>query len=51
LDGIIGDGFKEKVQFSAVESLDSSKPVLGFKFLNVAGIAAAPYESKKRVKC
>lgn len=48
LDGIIGNGFKDKVQFSAVESLDSSESVLGFKFLNVAGIAAAPYESKKK---
>ncbi|MGK3134773.1 archaeal ATPase [Pantoea trifolii] len=48
LDGIIGDGFKDKVNFSAVESLDSSESVLGFKFLNVAGIAAAPYESKKK---
>lgn len=48
LDGIIGDGFKDKVQFSAVESIDSSKSVLGFKFLNVSGIAAAPYESKKK---
>jgi len=47
LDGIIGDGFNDKVQFSAVESLDSSKSVLGFRFLNVAGIAAAPYEPKK----
>ncbi|HHT1008446.1 TPA: archaeal ATPase [Citrobacter freundii] len=48
LDGIIGDGFNDKVQFSAVESLDSSKSVLGFRFLNVAGIAAAPYEPKKK---
>lgn len=48
LDGIIGNEFKDKVQFSAVESLDSSESVLGFKFLNVAGIAAAPYESKKK---
>lgn len=48
LDGIIGNGFKDEVQFSAVESLDSSGSVLGFKFLNVAGIAAAPYESKKK---
>lgn len=48
MDGIIGDGFKDKVQFSAVESIDSSKSVLGFKFLNVSGIAAAPYESKKK---
>lgn len=48
LDGIIGNGFKDKVQFSAVESLDYSESVLGFKFLNVAGIAAAPYESKKK---
>lgn len=48
LDGIIGNGFKDKVKFSAVESLDSSASVLGFKFLNVAGIAAAPYVSKKK---
>ncbi len=48
LDGIIGDGFKDKVQFSVVESLDSSESVLGFKFLNISGIAAAPYESKKK---
>ncbi len=48
LDEIIGDGFNDKVKFSAVESLNSSKPVLGFRFLNVSGIAAAPYESKKK---
>lgn len=46
LDEIIGDGFNDKVKFTAVESLNSSNPVLGFRFLNVAGIAAAPYESK-----
>ncbi|MNF88369.1 hypothetical protein D3C84_708620 [compost metagenome] len=48
LDEIIGDGFNDKVKFSAVESLNSSKPVLGFRFLNVSGIAAAPYEPKKK---
>ncbi|WP_265455283.1 hypothetical protein [Aeromonas salmonicida] len=48
LDGVIGDGFKDKVQFADVESLNSSKPVLGFRFLNVSGIAAAPYESNKK---
>lgn len=31
-----------------MESLNYSKPVLGFRFLNVSGIAAAPYESKKK---
>lgn len=48
LDKIIGDGFNDKVDFSAVESLNSSKPVLGFRFLNISGIAAAPYEPKKK---
>ncbi|HDS1201761.1 TPA: hypothetical protein QD004_001033 [Shewanella algae] len=46
LDRIIGDGFNDKVQFSAVESINSVTPVLGFRFLNLAGIAAAPYEKK-----
>ncbi|BBG70245.1 archaeal ATPase [Serratia marcescens] len=48
LNEIIGDGFKDKVNFDAVESLDSSKSVLGLRFLNVVGIAAAPYEPKKK---
>ena len=47
LDGIIDDGFKDKVHFDAVENLNSSEPLLGFRFLNSAGIAAAPYEPKK----
>ncbi|MGR2849187.1 hypothetical protein ABMX62_19275 [Vibrio vulnificus] len=46
LDGIIGDGFKDKVHFTDVESLNFSAPVLGFRFLNNAGIAAASYEPK-----
>ncbi len=43
LDKIIGDGFIGQVQFDAAESLDSTRPMLGLRFLNVAGIAAAPY--------
>ncbi|HCH0655597.1 TPA: archaeal ATPase [Enterobacter asburiae] len=48
LNEIIGDGFNDKVQFSALEALDSSKSILGLRFLNITGIAAAPYEPKKK---